>query len=90
LCGRCYVYASDREWTPCGSFSHYFYIVWINLAAIHACGVVFDMNVTPRYVAKYHPTYHAGTDPESSNAPLNSNTHGAHSIVIHDADDVSV
>lgn len=48
------------------------------------------MNVTPRYVAKYHPTYPAGTDPESSNAPLNSNTHGAQSIVIHDADVVSV
>ena len=48
------------------------------------------MNVTPRYVAKYHPTYPAGTDPVSSNAPLNSNTHGAHSIVIPDPLVVSV
>lgn len=48
------------------------------------------MNVTPRYVAKYHPTYPAGTDPESSNAPLNSNTHGAQSIVIPDDVVVSV
>lgn len=71
-------------------FGIVYYIDCINLAADHDCGVVLDINVTPIYVAKYHPMNQACEAPESSIAHLNVNTHGAQSIVIPDPDVTSV